>query len=172
MSNVIVGDRVLSADALGNTLFSPVVYIPHGPNKESALFTHITTESGRDVKMTNNHILPAGICGSLLPLVYASQVAVDACINTIAGQDKVVSIETVRSEGLYTLVTTEEYIVVNGIIASPFGANHLFANMFYNIHRFIYFTSPVILSSSVLHRLNENLGIFMPYFGPLAITSK
>jgi hypothetical protein len=161
ISNIIVGDLVLAADACGNTLFSPVVYIPHGPYKESALFTHITTESGRDIKMTNNHILPAGICGSLLPLVYASQVAVDARVNTIAGQDKVVSIEIIRSEGLYTIVTTEEYIVVIGIIASPFGANHLFANMFHYIHRFVHFTSPVILAASMLHRINENLGIFI-----------
>ena len=49
ISEVTVGDRVLAADVSGETLFSEVVFVPHGASKESALFAHITTESGRDV---------------------------------------------------------------------------------------------------------------------------
>ena len=40
---VTVGDRVLAADVSGETLFSEVVFVPHGDNKESAPFGHIRT---------------------------------------------------------------------------------------------------------------------------------
>lgn len=83
------------------------MYIPHKTNKEVALFTLITTESGRDIKVTKNHILPAGVCGMDLPLVYASHVSMGDCIMTVSGQEKVYSVATVRGEGVYTLVTTE-----------------------------------------------------------------
>lgn len=88
------------------------------------------------------------------------------CIQTISGQEKVTSVETAKGEGVYTVVTNEEFIVVNGIIASSFGANHMMANLFYNIHRFIYAISPSFLTSSLLHSANEGLGLMIPFFGP------
>jgi Hint module len=143
-----------------------VVYIPHKRNKQSALFTHITTESGRDVKMTRNHILPSGVCGSSpMPLIHASEVKAGNCIMTVSGEEKVYMVEKIQGEGVYTIVTNEEYIVVNGIIASPFGANHMMANMYYNIHRFLYTISPTLLASTFLHSTNEGLGIVVPLFG-------
>ena len=165
ISEVQVGDRVLAATAAGKTVYSEVVYVPHGANKESAVFAHITTESGRDVKMTMNHILPSGVCGSSLPLVYASEVSVGSCIQTVSGEEKVSMVGTSRGEGVYTIVTKEEFVVVNGIIASPFGANHMMANMFYNVHRFVYTVSPMLLASSLLHAANEALGCMIPFFG-------
>ena len=44
------------------------------------------------------------------------------------------------SRGLHTVVTMEPYIVVNGIAVSPFGKSHAIPHMFYNIHRFLYWT--------------------------------
>ena len=166
ISEVKVGDRILAANSAGKTVFSNIVFVPHGANKESALFAHITTESGRDVKMTQNHILPAGMCGTSLSLVYASKVVVGDCIQTVSGEEKVSMVESVGGEGVYTIVTNEEFIVVNGIIASPFGANHMMANMFYNVHRFVYSISPSLLVSNVLHSANEGLGLLIPLFGP------
>ena len=98
--------------------FDQVVFIPHGANRQRAIFTHITTHSGRDIKMTQNHVLPAGTCSlstshqtqspsALLPLVYASQVSVGDCIMTVAGQEKVSAVEKVHSEGVYTIVTNQ-----------------------------------------------------------------
>ena len=164
ISEVQVGDRVLSASAGGKISFSDVVFVPHGANKESALFVHITTESGRDVRMTRNHILPSGVCGNPLLLSYASKVSVNDCILTVTGEEKVKSVQYVRGEGVYTVVTTEEYIVVNGIVASPFGANHLMANLFYNIHRFVYALNPALLMSSAVQTVNEGLGMIIPAF--------
>ena len=155
MSSIRVGDRVLAANAEGETCFSEVVFIPHGANKDEATFKYVTTETGRDLKLTMSHILPAGVCGTTLSLNYASEVSVGDCISTISGQEKVSMVQSVRGEGLYTIVTNEEYLVVNGIIVSPFGSNHLMANLYYNIHRFVYVTSPFLLTWPYLRATNE-----------------
>ena len=84
---------------------------------------------------------------------------------TVSGEEKVSAVETVQGEGVYTIVTKEEYIVVNGIIASPFGANHMMANLYYNVHRFLYSVSPLLLVSKLLQSANEGLGVAIPLFG-------
>jgi Hint module len=168
VADVRIGDRVLAADSTGKLVFSPVVYLPHGANKDIATFSQISTRNGHDVKMTINHVIFAGACGSILPLVYASEVTVGDCIDTVSGQDVVVSVDAVQSEGVYTVITKEEFIVVNGIIASPFGANHMMANMYYNIHRFLFSLSPLLLSCPLLQSANEKMGIVIPLFGPSA----
>jgi Hint module len=157
ISNVKVGDRVLAADAAGRTFYSDVVFVPHGPNTQRSLFTHISTAAGRSVKMTSNHIIPAGSCGSSAPLslIYASKVRVGDCIMTVSGEEAVSAVETVKGEGLYTIVTTAEYLVVNDILVSPFGTNHMAANLYYNTHRFLYLSVPIALKWSLLHSANE-----------------
>ena len=52
---------------------------------------------------------------------------------TVTGEEKVTSVERVWGEGVYTVVTNAEYVVVNGIIASPFGVNHVMGNLYYNV---------------------------------------
>jgi hypothetical protein len=107
--------------------------------------------------MTGSHILPAGSCKSTSPLpnVYASSVAVGDCIMTVSGIEKVSALETVQGQGLYTIVTEDEYVVVNGIIASPFAFNHMVANLYYNIHRFVYAYVPGMLTISLVRSANE-----------------
>ena len=157
ISLIAVGDRVLAADAGRRLLFSEVIFVPHRANKEHAIFTHITTALGRDLKLTDSHILPAGDCDSSSPFphVYASEVTVGNCIQTMSGIEKVVSVEVAPGLGLYTVVTKEQYVVVNGIIASPFAFNHVLGNSYYNIHRFIHSFYPDILRSPLLHSINE-----------------
>ena len=157
ISDVRVGDRVLSADAAGRTSYSDVVYVPHRANSDDALFTHITTASGRDIKTTPSHIILAGLCHSSasLPLTYASSVSVGDCVMTVSGEDMVSTVGTVQGKGLYTIVTKEEYVVVNGIIASPFAGNHMVANLYYNFHRLVYSSAPSFLTYPALHFANE-----------------
>jgi Hint module len=157
ISEVKAGDRVLAADASRQTVFSEVVFVPHASNADKAIFTRITTIQGRDIKMTHSHILPAGACGSTSPLpdVYASSVTVGDCIMTVSGMEKVSAMKTVQGQGLYTIVTKDVYVVVNGIIASPFAFNHMVANFYYNIHRFVYACAPIILTSPVVRSVNE-----------------
>ena len=157
ISDIRVGDRVLAADAAGRMTYSDVVFVPHKANNDDALFTHITTASGRDIKMTYSHIILAGPChwSAPLPLTYASSVNVGDCVMTVSGKDMVSTVETVQGKGLYTIVTKEEYVVVNGIIASPFAANHMLANLYYNVHRFVYASAPSLLNYQPLHYANE-----------------
>jgi Hint module len=157
ISEVRAGDRVLAADASRQTVFSEVVFVPHASNADKTVFRHITTTHGRDIKMTHSHILPAGDCGSTSPLpdVYASSVAVGDCIMTVSGMEEVSAVETVQGQGLYTIVTKDEYVVVNGIIASPFAYSHMVANFYYNIHRFVYACVPGLLTSPLVRSANE-----------------
>ena len=143
MSEVQIGDRILTVNNKGEQVFSDVVYLPHGANEERTTFTVVTTESGRDLKMTANHILPAGACASpsTLSAIAASQVKVGDCVQTVSGREQVVSINKVEGKGVYTVIAMEELIVVNGIVATPFGAvNPTLVNMYYNLHRLAYAT--------------------------------
>ena len=131
MADVQVGDRVLTVNAKGHQVFSDVVYLPHGRNEEQAIFAQISTESGRDLKMTLNHILPAGACAlSTLPLVAARRVVMGDCIQTVDGREQVVSVGQVEGKGIYTIIAMEELIVVSGIVVTPYGGiNPTLANM-------------------------------------------
>ena len=143
MADVQVGDRILTVNAKGEQVFSDVVYLPHGRNTHLATFATIATASSRDLKMTMNHILPAGACAlSTLPLVAASAVAVGDCVQTVDGREQVMSVGKVEGKGIYTVIAMEELIVVNGIVATPFGGvNPTLANIYYNMHRLVYATS-------------------------------
>ena len=170
MSEVKVGDRVLAADAQGKSFYSDVVFVPHGANEDRALFVHITTALGRDIKMTGSHIIPSGPCGttSPLPLTYAKNVRVADCVMTVSGEERVSAVENVQGQGLYTIVTKEEYVVVNGIIASPFATNHMLANLYYNVHRFVYAIAPSLCSYSWIHAANEVREVVCSYISYIA----
>ena len=143
ISEVVVGDRVLTVNAQGEHVYSDVAYLPHGQNAVQATFAVVTTASGRDLKMTLNHYLPAGRCAlpaaAPLPVVVASAVAVGDCVLTVSGRERVVSVDTVAGEGIYTAIAMEELLVVNGIVATPYGGiNPALANVYYNMHRLWY----------------------------------
>ena len=142
MEDIEIGDRVLTINSKGEQVYSDVAYLPHGRNEKETTFAVISTESGRDVKMTMNHILPAGACSlSTLPSVTASQVTVGDCVQTVSGREQVVSIGEAESKGIYTVIAMEELIVVNGIVATPYGGvNPTVANIYYNMHRVFYAT--------------------------------
>ena len=143
MADVQIGDRILAINNHGDQVFSDVIYLPHGPNEEHTIFAQIATESGRDLKMTLNHILPAGACSlSSLPLIAAGQIVVNDCVQTLSGREQVLSVGKVEGNGIYTVIAMEELIVVNGIVATPYGGiNPTLANIYYNLHRLLYSTS-------------------------------
>ena len=154
ISEVQVGDRVLTVSTrTGAFVYSDVAYVPHGKNTVQAVFTVLATAAGRDVKMTANHVLPAGACGSTsLPYASASSVVVGDCVQTVTGRERVVSVSTVEGKGIYTVIATEELLVVNGIVATPYGGvNPTLADMYYNIHRCIY----VAFGASVMKPLMQ-----------------
>jgi hypothetical protein len=60
-------------------------------------------------------------------------------VQTVSGRERVVSVGTVAGEGIYTAIAMEELLVVNGIVATPYGGvNPALANVYYNIHRLAY----------------------------------
>ncbi len=101
--------------------------------------------------MTLDHILPAGPCAApTLPLGPAGKVTVGECVRTVSGRERVVGVTLVEGRGVYTLVTSEEYVIVNGIIATPFGGvNPTLANAYYNLHRLAYALFGQVLGSKV-----------------------
>jgi hypothetical protein len=166
IADVEVGDRVLTVNCKGQAVYSDVVYLPHGPNQQAATFAVIATESGSDLKMTMNHVLPAGACAlSSLPLVAARQIAVGDCVQTVSGREQVVSVGKVEGQGIYTIVAMEELIVVNGIVATPFGGvNPTLANTYYNLHRLVYsFSFSFSYSYSFLYSHSHSYSYFHPY---------
>ena len=160
MADVQVGDRVLTVNAKGEQVFSDVVYLPHGRNEEQTTFAQIATESGRDLKMTMNHYLPAGACAlSTLPLVTASQINAGDCVQTVSGREQVVSVGKVQGKGIYTVIAMEELIVVNGIVATPYGGiNPTLVNIYYNLHRLAYTAfAGKMVGHNVLQKATEGL---------------
>ena len=93
-------------------------------------------------------MLPAGACAlSTFPLVAAGKVGVGDCVQTVSGREQVVSVGKVEGKGIYTVIAMEELIVVNGIVATPFGGvNPTLANWYYNLHRLTYYIH--VMSSS------------------------
>lgn len=155
ISEVIVGDRVLTADRKGALSYADVVFIPHAANTETASFVELITEKGQTVKMTEKHLVKTcggdlAYAGSLKPMI--------ACVQTVEGDAMVTSVRRVQSKGLYTVVTTSEFVVVSGIVASPFSFSHSIVHGYYNIHRALYKISPALTKGSVVSMTNAIVG--------------
>ena len=117
LSKVQIGDRILTVNAMGEQVFSDVVYLPHRRNEEQTTFAQVSTESGRDLKMTLNHMLPAAACAlPTLPLIAVSQVKGGDCVQSVNGRDQVVSVSTIEGKGIYTVIAMEELIVVTALL--------------------------------------------------------
>jgi hypothetical protein len=141
IAEVVVGDRVLAADAAGSPTFAKVVAVPHdAKNTIRAEFTQLITASG-DIKLTGDHLITVskGCEGTKTQLLAAKDVVVGDCLLTASGAlDTVQSVvESVKGTGVHTIVTDAEFVVVNSFVASPFAHNHAVANAYYNIIRFV-----------------------------------
>lgn len=127
--DLAVGDKVLSADRYGTISASKVVFLPHKPNDIKRNFDMVTTSSGKTLTMTKNHLLP--LCDG--SLVTARSVSVGQCLKTVDGDEVVASLVLDKEfDGLYTAVTENEFLVVNGVVASPFALAHGVAHAYFN----------------------------------------
>lgn len=155
MQNVEVGDRVLVSSLDGqNKFFSEVIFLPHPRNSLSAEFVLIETASGRSLKVTPDHLVSAAVCedASLkpqsassrhpsLPLIPSKQVTRGMCVNTLNGQEVVISAFRVLDSGVYTAIVMDHaLLVVNGIISSPYERTHMILDSFYDVYRALYKT--------------------------------
>ena len=159
ISDAKVGQKILSCS--NNVLkFSSIVSIPHERNNISSQFIKLVTSSGKSIKMTPYHLLPVQN-GDLFTLTCANDVEVNDIIMTVDGYESVTSKEIEMDNGIYTVVTNDDYIVVNNIIASPFDTFHDLANVYYQIHRTVYNINPQILETEIFNDFNKlNVNIF------------
>jgi hypothetical protein len=129
-----VGDMILVADEAFRLSYSRIIAIPHEENSILSQFISVKTVSGETIRMTLDHIIPSGPCLSpkRLPLVSVAEVTIGSCLQSIYGRQKVVSIDMVSGLGVYTVVTSKAYLVVNNIIASPFAISHAIGTSFYS----------------------------------------
>lgn len=165
MEEVVVGDRVLALDENDTPKFADVVFIPHKRNNDVATFLKFETEHGLSIKMTPKHLVFNQVCdkSDTKALVQASEVEVGSCLISVSGLERVVTKTTGKGQGVYTLVLSEPYLVVSGVVASPFEINHGVVNAYYNFHRLLYKTLPVAMTSSlvnVIHHAAETLVSF------------
>jgi len=150
ISKVRIGDRILAAEKNGVLSFASVVAIPHLENYIRSEFVHIITEiGGADIRMTHDHLIPFSCTctTSDFVLTKATDVVIGGCIMSTQGKVMVTSTDVVDGIGLYSVVTTAEFIVVNEIITSPFAINHVAADSFYDIFRFLFSYFPMLISS-------------------------
>ena len=151
MAELQVGDSILSVNSAGKFSYSDVIFLPHGANSKVVDFVGVTTESGKLVKTTPSHLLKA--CdGSLVQAKYAS------CLRTIHGNEVVTAVEALTSEGIYSAVTLKnEFLVVDGVVASPFAMAHSLVNAYYNIHRAVYTAFPSLTKMPAILSANSLL---------------
>ena len=127
-----------------------VIAIPHGANSAAATFTKISTASGKDIHLTAEHLIATSPCSaSDLSLVAASAVEVGMCLKSVDGLEEVVAVSQVLGNGLYTIVTDAEMVVINGFVASPFAYNHAVGHAYYNVQRAVNAVSPALLNNGL-----------------------
>jgi len=135
ISAVRIGDIILASDSQGRTQHSKVIAVPHEFNQIRSTFTHVQVSSGKDLKLTAEHLmLISSNCVGDFKLMKASDVTPGMCAQTMSGSDRVTSVShNVAGEGLYTVVVEADYVVVNGFVASPFAVNHAVARAYYQV---------------------------------------
>lgn len=161
ISEVKVGDKILTVTESGEHKFADVVFVPHAANNQiSATFHTIETSSGRSLKATRDHLIEAGECGMSKSLMAIDSVSAGMCVMTVDGEDRVLSNVMSKGQGVHTVVTSESSgkIVVNGMIASSFGTNHVMTNAYYNIHRAVYSVMPSMLKNMASVMVNGMFG--------------
>ena len=157
-SELAIGDKVQTTEAKGALSFSNVVALPHAVNKKISSSVKVVTSSGKSLKATKMHLLQK--CDGTL--AYAGALTEGDCLRTVDGDEAVTALSVAKAEGIYTAVTTSKFLVVNGIVASPFGVSHGLMNSYYNFHRIVAKFAPLALASSSIQVISAVLsGVFL-----------
>ncbi len=154
ISDVEVGDRVLSANSNREMSYSDVVFVPHDYNDQTIEFIELSTNMNNSVRFTGNHLVST--CSGAL--AFAGSLKIGACVQTVAGDSLLTTIRHVKSRGMYTVVTMNEFLVVGGIVASPFSVNHRVVHSYYNIHRVLFKLVPYAMSAPFVVLTNSVIG--------------
>jgi len=115
-SELSIGDVIKTSNGQGVFSFSPVLSLPHKNNTEAAAFLSLTTETGKKVDMTSDHFIPK--CDE--EEVAAGELVVGDCLITADGKEVLMEISSTAKAGVFTAITQDKFIIVDGIVASPF----------------------------------------------------
>jgi hypothetical protein len=120
---------VAGADRNGTISYSEVIFKPHPHNNAIRQHDEVVTVNGKAVRMTRNHLIPTCNGG----LVTARSLQEGDCVMTVDGEEKVAeTTHNVEASGIYTAVTKNEFLVVDGIVASPFALAHGIAHSLFD----------------------------------------
>lgn len=159
-----VGDKILSYSSTNEFVYSPIIAIPHPKNNILSEFIVLKTSNDKTIKATYQHLIPIFKDGKI-ELVEANNIQINDLLVTTDGNETVVSKDTVEKEGIYTVVTLEDYIVVDNVVVSPYAISHLFGNVYYSMFKFMHSINPKIVQSEIIKKIVETnavgLGIFM-----------
>ena len=140
IADVRIGDMVLSTNTALKLVFAEVLHVPHGPNAIAASFLHVLLDSGAELRLTTDHLLLSASCDAPLDafrLVRATRVRSGDCLVTVSGKDRVDRIQPYNGIGVYTVVTSADYIIVDDVIASPFALDHVVPTTLYRLFRLL-----------------------------------
>ena len=133
MSDLTVGDSVLSVDADGNFEFSPVILFLDRAPEETRQFYVIKTASGHTVTLTPSHLIYAKfsdeededseVTSSDFTSSYASDVREGDFVLVMGPggslvPSRVISVETIVDSGVYAPLTARGNLVVDDVLAS------------------------------------------------------
>lgn len=139
MSQLVVGDEILSIDSNGNQIFSPVILFLDRDPDAKRVFVKISTDSGRIIHLTPSHLIyvmdydDGDIRFNSRRAVFGRQVIPGQFLvispsdgsgktNGTITVEKVISVESVERTGVYAPLTSEGNLVVNQVLASCYAS--------------------------------------------------
>ena len=127
MSDLAVGDRVMTMDSSGELVYDDVMMFLHKDEERETLFMSLETESGKRITLTPNHLIHTGDSGDNdvrdISPTYARNVQVGQYLYT-TGRDyslrteRIIDVTSKLSRGVVAPLTTRGTIVVDDVIVS------------------------------------------------------
>lgn len=157
ISDVKLGNKILCyCEKTKEYVYSKVIFIPHDVSFHQNSYIKITTENNLSITMTNDHYIP--VYNEIVTTKQAHELKVGDKIKTKKEElTTIKTIENVYDNGLSTVVTDYEFIVVDDIVVSSFGGtmSHLLQYKLATILRYFYKVHPKINESKTLRRIVE-----------------
>lgn len=156
-----IGDKILSYNSKKKEYeYSPVIFIPHEKTSEKYQFLKIKIDNDISIIMTENHFIPTDVD----TIKRASELKIGDILQIINSSSNpslrsIQYIEKVNENGLCTVITENEYIVVNNIVVSSFAGSmsHPMQNYFSNILRYLYYIHPGINKSPIINKIVDKI---------------
>ena len=169
------GDEIQVCSKEMDLFYSKVTFLPHLENDMLATFIKFTTKSNQSIYVTSKHYLPVLNKNNTLQNVMAQYITKEDKLyvlnNGMGTPEEIDTIKKTVEKGTYTCYVKEgEYIVVDNVVASPFGISYeitknysRFLSLVDNIGLLSYTNSFVRVGKEVVISFLKNVGL-MDYF--------